>query len=85
MVDWQAEDYTSTGYYWAELKSITLECADQGLNSTDGYVYTGLDHANIPVSNCPKTLPPLPMCRSFVVEWKRRAECEFGCRGSLSE
>lgn len=50
MVDWEAQDYTDNGYYWAELKTITLECADDGLNTTHGYVYTGIDSANIPVS-----------------------------------
>lgn len=74
MVDWEADDYTSNGYYWAELKTITLECADDGLNTTHGYVYTGIDSANIPVSSSVK-ISALPSCilgASIAVPSKRQ-------------
>lgn len=78
MVDWEADDYTSNGYYWAELKSITLECADEGLNTTHGYVYTGLDGSNVPVSfSISPTFSPARLLQAVVscCHMKRRATC----------
>lgn len=90
MVDWEADDYTSNGYYWAELKSITLECADEGLNTTHGYVYTGLDGSNIPVSfSISPTFPPARLvppltggCFSLPREAPSNVLCPFLWSGS---
>ncbi|TXT04853.1 hypothetical protein VHUM_03936 [Vanrija humicola] len=59
LIDWNDPDYVANGYFWNTVKSVSISCADEGVDNTDsstlqpdtvGYTYTGNDTSDTPVS-----------------------------------
>ncbi|WOO85671.1 putative glycosidase crf2 [Vanrija pseudolonga] len=57
LIDWNDPDYVANGYFWNTFKSVSISCADEGVDNTDstvlpdtvGYSYTGNDTSDTPM------------------------------------
>ncbi|KAL1405351.1 putative glycosidase CRH2 [Vanrija albida] len=56
LIDWNEPDYVANGYFWNTVKSVSISCADEGIETdstilpdTVGYSYTGNDTSNTPM------------------------------------
>lgn len=52
LIQWNEPEYVENGYYWNTLKSVSVQCWEEGnqTSGTTGWAYAGNNSENVPVS-----------------------------------